>query len=64
AEHQLMLFNLSVLEYQNHKRWCDVHPAVLSLPAFQEALRRGSEEVGAGQAPQAEEGTTNQDEDE
>jgi len=39
AEHQLMLYNLSVLEYQNDERWCDVHPAVLETRAFQEASR-------------------------
>lgn len=45
AEHQQMLFNLSVLEYQNRDRWCDVHPAVCSLPEFleaQTALRRST----------------------
>ncbi len=38
--HQLMLFNLSVLEYQNEDRWCDVHPAILELPQFQAELER------------------------
>ncbi len=45
ADHQLMLFNLSVLEYQNEDRWCDVHPAVCRLPEFLEArtaLRRSA----------------------
>ncbi len=50
ADHQQMLFNLSVLEYQNDERWCDVHPAVLETRAFKEAslnqpqrvLRHGS----------------------
>jgi hypothetical protein len=37
SDHQQMLFNLSVLEYQNEERWCDVHPAVLELPQFQKA---------------------------
>jgi hypothetical protein len=35
-----MLFNLSVLKYQNEERWCDVHPAVCRVPAFQQALGR------------------------
>ena len=35
-----MLFNLSVLEYQNEDRWCDVQPAILGLPQFQAALQR------------------------
>jgi DNA polymerase III delta prime subunit len=39
AHHQLMLFNLSVLEYQNDERWCDVHPAVLQARAFKEASK-------------------------
>lgn len=38
SEHQAMLFNLSVLEYQNDERWCDVHPTVPRLDAFQKAL--------------------------
>lgn len=38
ADHQSMLFNLYVLEYQNEKRWCDVHPVVTRLSAFQDAL--------------------------
>lgn len=42
--HQLMLFNLSVLEYQNEERWCDVHPAILELPQFKAALTRLSDE--------------------
>lgn len=37
ATHQAMLFNLSVLEYQNESRWCDVHPAILSLERFKRA---------------------------
>lgn len=40
STHQLMLFNLSVLEYQNEKRWCDVHPAVQRLDQFQAALKK------------------------
>jgi hypothetical protein len=41
ADHQLMLYNLSVLEYRNGKEpWHDVHPAVRELPKFQEALVR------------------------
>ncbi|MBI4330854.1 MAG: hypothetical protein HY673_06210 [Chloroflexi bacterium] len=40
AEHQAMLFNLSVLEYLNNERWCDVHPAVLELREFKEAAPR------------------------
>ncbi len=38
-QHQLMLFNLSVLEYQNEDRWCDVQPAIRELPQFQAALK-------------------------
>ncbi len=46
-DHQLMLFNLSVLEYQNEKRWCDVQPAILELPQFQAAhLRLDGERDG------------------
>lgn len=40
ADHQLMLFNLSVLEYQNEERWCDVHPVVVRLPEFREARKK------------------------
>ncbi|MGB0386544.1 MAG: hypothetical protein ACPGWR_17180 [Ardenticatenaceae bacterium] len=37
--HRLMLHNLSVLEYINGSPpWHDVHPAVLRLPKFQEAV--------------------------
>lgn len=37
--HELMLYNLSVLEYINGQPpWHDVHPAVLALPKFQQAL--------------------------
>lgn len=38
--HQEMLFNLSVLEYQNEERWCDVNPAILTLPPFEKALKQ------------------------
>lgn len=52
APHQLMLFNLSVLEYQNDERWCDVHPAVQRTRAFQEAARQQAEEAsGDDSAP-------------
>jgi hypothetical protein len=44
--HQLMLFNLSVLEYQNEARWCDVHPAILELPQFKAELERLNDEPG------------------
>ena len=37
ADHQLMLFNLDVLAYQNEVRWYDVHPAVCCVPEFLEA---------------------------
>jgi len=40
AQHQAMLYNLSVLEYMNDNRWCDVHPAVKELPEFKDAWRR------------------------
>lgn len=37
--HRVMLHNQSVLEYLNGApRWHDVHPVVLRLPKFQEAL--------------------------
>ena len=35
--HQAMLYNLSVLEYMNGDRWCDVHPAVRELAEFKNA---------------------------
>jgi len=45
--HQLMLYNLSVLEYVNDAPpWHDVHPAVTKLPKFQEALRDEREKLG------------------
>ncbi len=47
APHQLMLFNLSVLEYQNAERWCDVHPVILQIRAFQEASRPSLVERGS-----------------
>jgi energy-coupling factor transporter ATP-binding protein EcfA2 len=37
GDHQLMLYNLSVLEYQNDARWCDVNPSVRDLPQFVKA---------------------------
>jgi len=38
-EHELMLYNLSVLEYYNGAPpWHDVHPVVRGLPKFQQAL--------------------------
>lgn len=41
VDHQMMLYNLSVLEYRNGKTpWHDVHPAVEELPKFQEAWKR------------------------
>jgi hypothetical protein len=39
-KHQAMLYNLSVLEYMNGDRWCDVHPAVRELPEFKDAFER------------------------
>ncbi|VVB69056.1 AAA ATPase domain protein [uncultured archaeon] len=39
-KHQAMLYNLSVLEYMNDDRWCDVHPAVRELPEFKDAFER------------------------
>ena len=38
--HQAMLYNLSVLEYLDGGRWCDVHPAVLELREFKDAWER------------------------
>jgi hypothetical protein len=44
--HQLMLYNLSVLEYINDAPpWHDVHPAVTKLPKFQAALRDEREKL-------------------
>ena len=41
ADHQTMLYNLSVLEYTNGQpAWHDVHPVVLRLPKFDEAWKR------------------------
>jgi hypothetical protein len=37
TQHQAMLYNLSVLEYMNGDRWCDVHPAVRELAEFKNA---------------------------
>jgi len=46
ASHQLMLYNLSVLEYVNDAPpWHDVHPAVTQLPKFQAALRDEREKL-------------------
>ncbi|MDP2935149.1 MAG: hypothetical protein Q8O86_01520 [Dehalococcoidia bacterium] len=42
TDHQLMLYNTSVLEYTNGDLWYDVHPAILELPRFKEALARVS----------------------
>lgn len=44
--HELMLYNLSVLEYINGMPpWHDVHPAVTKLPKFQAALEAAREEM-------------------
>jgi len=41
--HQLMLHNLTVLEYVNGAPpWHDVHPAIVDLPKFEDALAHGS----------------------
>ncbi len=48
-DHQLMLFSLSVLEYQNEDRWCDVQPAILRLAQFQAAHQRLEGEVDGEQ---------------
>ena len=51
ADHQLMLYNLSVLECLNGPPpWHDVHPAVRCLPKFQEALKREREQEAMGLA--------------
>jgi hypothetical protein len=48
-DHELMLYNLSVLEYINDASpWHDVHPAVTGLPRFQEALRLEKAKAGIG----------------
>jgi hypothetical protein len=50
--HQLMLYNLSVLEYVNGAPpWHDVHPAVAQLPKFQEALPNEREKLGLPAIP-------------
>ena len=50
--HQLMLYNLSVLEYVNDAPpWHDVHPAVTQLRKFQEALRNEREKLGLPAIP-------------
>lgn len=44
--HELMLYNLSVLEYLNGMPpWHDVHPAVMKLPKFQTALDAARQEM-------------------
>jgi len=43
TDHQAMLYNLSVLEYMNGNRWCDVHPAVRDISDFQDAVSKLSE---------------------
>jgi hypothetical protein len=40
SDHQSMLYNLSVLEYMNGDRWCDVHPAIRELSEFKDAFRQ------------------------
>lgn len=46
-DHELMLYNLSVLEYVNDAPpWHDVHPAVTKLPKFQKALYHERDESG------------------
>ncbi len=52
-DHQLMLFNLSVLEYQNDERWCDVQPAILQLPVFGAALARVREQRSRREPPES-----------
>ncbi len=45
--HELMLYNLSVLEYINGMPpWHDVHPAVRKLPKFQAALQEERAKTG------------------
>jgi len=45
--HELMLYNLSVLEYINGMPpWHDVHPAVRKLPKFQVALQQERTKTG------------------
>lgn len=40
SDHQSMLYNLSVLEYMNGDRWCDVHPAIRELSEFKDAFKQ------------------------
>ncbi|HEY74106.1 MAG TPA: hypothetical protein G4N99_12645, partial [Thermoflexia bacterium] len=45
--HELMLYNLSVLEYINGlPAWHDVHPAVMQLPKFKRALAQAHKSLG------------------
>jgi energy-coupling factor transporter ATP-binding protein EcfA2 len=39
GRHQIMLYNLMILEYINEHRWCDVHPAIKALPEFEDARK-------------------------
>jgi hypothetical protein len=50
AQHQAMLYNLSVLEYMNGDRWCDVHPAILELSDFQNAASKLSDPADKGKS--------------
>jgi hypothetical protein len=50
TQHQAMLYNLSVLEYMNGDRWCDVHPAVRVLPEFKDALNKLSKPAAEGES--------------
>jgi hypothetical protein len=57
--HELMLYNLSVLEYINGAPpWHDVHPAVIHLPKFQEALNDERKRLGLASPRRGDESTT------
>ncbi|MDI6794574.1 MAG: hypothetical protein QME81_17185 [bacterium] len=38
-DHQLMLLNLSILEYNGEQRWQDVHPVLKMTSSFKEAWK-------------------------
>jgi len=48
--HQAMLYNLSVLEYMNGDRWCDVHPAVREISEFKNAWSKLSKPATNGES--------------
>lgn len=43
---QLLLFNLSILEYNGASRWNYINPVIKSSPLFQEALQNEQQQSG------------------